>query len=125
MPPLYGCLGVSASHFAHGACTRLVGSMWMLHELTTNRRARFVTVARQTAASCYAAPPHCHKDCVCHRRSAQRLCAAGEFDAFLARAARGRNELELARRDETDKRQNRFRTLVQVSFQAAAVPKVD
>lgn len=42
-------------------------------------------------------------------------CAAGEFDAFLARAARGRNELELARRGETDKRQNRFRTLVQVS----------
>lgn len=40
--------------------------------------------------------------------------AAGEFDAFLARAARGRNELELTRRDETEKRQNRFRALVQV-----------
>lgn len=37
----------------------------------------------------------------------------GEFDAFLARAARGRNELELSRRDEAEKRQNRFRTLVQ------------
>jgi hypothetical protein len=42
------------------------------------------------------------------------LALAGEFDAFLARAARGRNELELARRDEADKRQNRFRALVQV-----------
>lgn len=44
------------------------------------------------------------------------LAPAGEFDAFLARAARGRNELELARRDEADKRQNRFRALVQVGL---------
>lgn len=41
-------------------------------------------------------------------------CGAGELDAFLARASRGRNEVELSRRDETDKRQNRFRALVQV-----------
>jgi hypothetical protein len=44
------------------------------------------------------------------------LPPAGEFDAFLARAACGRNELELARRDEADKRQNRFRALVQVGL---------
>lgn len=44
------------------------------------------------------------------------LALAGEFDAFLARAARGRNELELARRDEADKRQNRFRALVQAGL---------
>jgi hypothetical protein len=42
------------------------------------------------------------------------VCPAGELEAFLARAARGRNELELRRVDEADKRQNRFRAQVQV-----------
>lgn len=39
----------------------------------------------------------------------------------MARAARGRNELELRRVDETDKRQNRFRAQVQVRASVAGV----
>lgn len=43
------------------------------------------------------------------------LAAAGELEALLQRAARGRDELELRRLDEAEKRGNRFRCVVQVS----------
>jgi hypothetical protein len=48
----------------------------------------------------------------------QILCVkplAGELDVLLQRAARGRDELELRRLDEAEKRGNRFRCMVQVS----------
>lgn len=41
---------------------------------------------------------------------------AGELEALLQRASRGRDELELRRLDEAEKRGNRFRCVVQVSL---------